>query len=112
MEVMEVWVASIRLPAVFTAILAASEHGDGVQRVGLTVVIANPCSTPEAGETSVSYPAPSNTSIFGMEDEEDGWQGGSGRGKEEEKSVQVQSVGRMESKQTKECERRETKSKK
>lgn len=38
--------------------MVASKHGDGVQRVGLAMVVANPCSTPEAGETSVSYPRP------------------------------------------------------
>jgi len=57
MEVVEVRVAAIGLPAVLTAVMAASEHGDGVQRVGLTVVVAHPCSTPEARETSVSYGA-------------------------------------------------------
>lgn len=57
MEVVEVRVAAIGLPAVLAAVLVASEDSDGVQRVGLTVVVANPCGTPQAGETSVSYPA-------------------------------------------------------
>lgn len=56
MEVVEVRVAAVGFPAILAAILVASEYSDGVQRVRLTVVIANPCSTPEAGETSISYP--------------------------------------------------------
>lgn len=91
MEVVEVWVPAISLPAVFTAILVASEHSNGIQRVGLAVVVANPCSTPESPETSVSYPAPGNTSKMGMEDEgvdESRKQ----RREKKEKYVQVQSV--------------------
>lgn len=57
MEVVEVRVAAIGLPAVLSTVLVASDNSDGVQRVGLTVVITNPCSTPESRETSVSYPA-------------------------------------------------------
>ena len=60
MEVMEVRVAAVSLPAVLAAILVASEHGDGVQCVGLTMIIANPCSTPQAGKISISYPAGPN----------------------------------------------------
>lgn len=58
MEVVEVRVASVGLPAVLAAVVVASEHSDGIQRVGFAVVVANPCSTPQSGETSVSYPAP------------------------------------------------------
>lgn len=56
MEVVEVRVPAVGLPALLAAIRVASEHSDGIQRVGLAVVIANPCSTPESRETSVSYP--------------------------------------------------------
>lgn len=59
-EVVEVGVAAVGLPALLAAVLVASEHGDGVQRVGLTVVVANPCSTPEAGEIRISYPTQKN----------------------------------------------------
>lgn len=89
-EVVEVRVAAIRLPAVLAAILVASDHGDGVQCVRLAVVVANPCSTPESRETSVSYPAPGNTSTKRewVDERVDGWMDGSrkkknkGRGKE------------------------------
>lgn len=100
MEVVEVRVAAICLPAVLAAVLVASEHSDGVERVGLTVVIANPCSTPEAGETSVSYPAPEIHPKWewrtrdGMKAE---------KGKKKEKYVRVQSVRRRKSKQKVEC---------
>lgn len=55
------------------------------------MVVANPCSTPESPETSISYPAPGNTSKMGMEDEgvdESRKQ----RREKKEKYVQVQSV--------------------
>lgn len=55
MEVVEVGIAAIGLPALFAAVLVASVHSDGVQRVGLAVVVANPCSTPESRDTSISY---------------------------------------------------------
>lgn len=54
-EVVEVGVAAVGLPALLAAVLVASVDGDGVQRVGLPVVVANPCSSPESRETSVSY---------------------------------------------------------
>lgn len=65
MEVVEVGVAAVGLPALLTAVLVASVHSDGVQRVGLSVVVANPCSAPEWRETSVSYRHPSVTSRMG-----------------------------------------------
>lgn len=55
MEVVEVWVATVRLPAVLAAVRVASEHGDGVKCVGLTVIVANPCCSPEARKKRISY---------------------------------------------------------
>lgn len=52
---MEVGIASVGLPTIFTAVGAASEHSDGVQRIGFAVVVADPCSTREAREKSISY---------------------------------------------------------
>lgn len=91
-EVVEVRVAAIRLPAVLTAILVAPDHGDGVQRIRLAVVVANPCSTPESRETSVSYPAPGNTSTKRewVDERVDGWmEAGRKKTKAEEKRGEV-----------------------
>lgn len=54
MEVVEVGVSAIGLPALFAAVLVASVHSDGVERVGLSVVVANPCSPPQSRERSIS----------------------------------------------------------
>lgn len=67
MEVVEVRVPAIGLPALFAAVLVASVDSDGVKRVGLAMVVANPCSTPESRETSVSYRHPSIMSKNGWE---------------------------------------------
>ena len=95
-EVVEVRVAAIGLPAVLAAVMATSEHSDGVQRVGLTVVVANPCGTPEAGETSVSYPRPAihpKIGGVGVEDEGEGGMKEAEMGKERKK-CRFQSVRR------------------
>ena len=41
-EVVEIGVAAVGFPAVLAAVLAAAEHGDGVECVGLTVVVTHP----------------------------------------------------------------------
>lgn len=106
MEVVEVGVAAIGLPALFTAVLVASVHSDGVQRVGLAVVIANPCSTPEARETSISY---RRCRIISNNGSERRMCGGRGRGRKSENREEKRKVGacskskRRKSNKNKEC---------
>lgn len=56
MEVVEIGVAPVRLPAILAAVRVASEYSDGVKRVRLPMLIAHTCGSPQAGKTSVSYP--------------------------------------------------------
>lgn len=102
MEVVEIGVAPVRLPAILAAVRVASEYSDGVKRVRLPMLIAHTCGSPQAGKTSVSYP----TRQY-VQKREGRWVGlGRGWKKKTMRVQRVRRAGEMTGKKWRETERK------